>query len=235
MLIVSLVAVFGYFNSVHLYQIFRLVNGSSIGIGLVIYVMGSLASRSGAGIRRGFIACAVILCLVWSSNLLFRPTSSIYIPWSRRSLTRPLVTETKIPFFEGKRLSKEYYGFYEEVLGVYSKFDDSYYVVNYTWDPLLTILDGLKRVQIMPFYLDPPYYLPIAEHGYPEETRRIADAISSRKAIVLTTKDTVIPGYKVVFAKPWSPDTPWFRLEEMKLYINVPDEPARHDPSQRVP
>ena len=236
MLIVSLVAVFGYLNSIHIYQIFRLVNGASVGIGLVIYVVERMASRSGTVVRRSLIACAVIVCLAWSRNLLFRSNSSVYLPWSRGSLIRPVVTEARISFFEGKRLSKEYYGFYEEVLGIFSKFDDSYYVVNYTWDPLLTVLGGLKRVQIVPFYLDPPFYLPIAEHGYPEETRRIADAISSRKAIVLTTKERTIPGYKVVFAKPWSGDTPWFaQMKGMKLYINIPDEPARHDPSQKNP
>jgi hypothetical protein len=227
MFIVSLVAVFGFFNSIHMYQIFRLINSVSIGIGLVIYVTARLASRPGTVRRRSLIACAVIVCLVWSSNLLFRRTSSINLPWDRSSLARPVVTETKVTFFEGKRLSKEYYCFYDEVLGIFSKFDRSYYVINYTWDPLLTVLGGLKRVQIVPFYLDPPYYLPIAEDGYPEETRRIADAISSRKAIVLTTKERTIPGYKVVFAKPWSEDTPWFaRLKGMKLYVNIPDTPT---------
>jgi hypothetical protein len=113
------------------------------------------------------------------------------------------------------------------VLGTFSKFDSFYCVINYTWDPPLTVLGGLKRVQIIPFYLDPPYYLPIAEHGYPEETRKIGYAISSRKAIVLTTKERTMPGYKVVFSKQWLEGTPWFaRLEGMKLHINIPDTPA---------
>jgi hypothetical protein len=165
---------------------------------------------------------AIALCCVWTMSL-FRATSSEYLPWHRSVLTAPEITRTDIRMFQGKRLSKQYYDFYDQVFGVLSKFDHSYYVVNYSWDPLLVVLTDLKRAQLMPFYLEPPFYLPFAEYGYHDEPRKIQQLIASRKAIIFTAKEQAIPGYEVVFDKPWSSDTPWFaQFPGMRLRISVP-------------
>jgi hypothetical protein len=235
---VSLVALFGYFNSVHIYQIFRLINGASIGVGVVVYLMQKMYVSANTGIRTVIVASAVALCCLWSRNFLFKATSSVYLPWDLKMLVRKPVARNDIPMFHGKRVSGEYYGFYEEVLATLSKFDRSYYVINYSWDPLLTVLANLKRVQIMPFYLDPPYYLPFEKYGYRNEATKIAQVIASKRAIILEMahppgavgegskgkEPGKIAGYKLVFAKPWSLDTAWFGSPGMKLYISVPEE-----------
>lgn len=224
-LIVSLAALCGYLNSAHLYQIFRLINGASIGIGVVIYSVDNL-SRHFHRIRPALAVGAVVLCSIWTRTLLFTETSSVYLPWDRHSFTEKAVTPTDLKIFQGKRISEEYYNFYKEVSGTLAQFDHTYYIVNYTWDPLFTVLSNLKKPQLVPFYLGPPYYLPFAEYGYRDEPARIEQIITSKKAIILTSEERKIAGYKLVFAKPWSKDTPWFAREEgMKLYISVPEGP----------
>ena len=110
------------------------------------------------------------------------------------------------------------------VRDVSSRVDGSYYVVNYTFDPLLPLLGNLKRVQIMPLQHEPPFYLNFAERGYRNEGRRIQQLLASKKAIVLSIDQRNIPGYETVLVKPWSKDVPWFWGK--KLYISVPDTEA---------
>ncbi len=225
LVLVSLVTLCGYLNSIHIYQIFRLINGSSIGVGLIVYALGKPAKwKDRKGIKPALIVASIILCSIWSKSLLFTETSSVYLPWNRNIFAGKRVRGAKIEMFQGKWLSDEYYNFYDEVSGILSRFDRSYYVINYTWDPLLTVLGSLKRAQIVPFYLGPPFYLPFAENGYRDEPREIEQIIASKKAVILTTAERKVPGYKLVFAKPWSKDTPWFaQISGMKLYISIPE------------
>jgi hypothetical protein len=223
LVLVGLVALCGYFNSVHVYQIFRLINGASIAVGLLAYLIAKLLNSTYVTIRATVVIAIVLLCGVWTRSLL-KESSSIYLPWDRTIFTRTLRHSDEIPMLHGKLVSDEYYGFYDEVRETLRRIDPSYSLINYTWDPLVTVLTDLHRIQIMPFYLDPPYYLPFEDYGYRNEKSEIAGAISNRRAVVLATKDLKIPGYKVIFAKPWSMDVPWFaQLPDMKLYISVPD------------
>lgn len=222
--LVSLVTLFGYLNSIHIYQIFRLINGSSIGVGLAVYALDRFSQSRNRTLRPALAVGAILLCFVWARSLLFTQTSSVYLPWPHNIFAGRTERGAKIKMFQGKWLSDAYYNFYDEVSGILSKYDPSYYIINYTWDPLLTVLGNLSRTQIMPFYLDPPFYLPFEKYGYRGEQQKIEQIVASGKAIILRTREQKTAGYKLVFVKPWPQDTPWFaQLPGVKLYISVPD------------
>ena len=70
-MLVSLIAS-ANFNSVHIYEIFRLINGASIGTGIVVYRCKKVYLRTNAGVRAVMVVSAVALCCLWSQECSFQ-------------------------------------------------------------------------------------------------------------------------------------------------------------------
>ena len=194
-----LVTLFGYLNSVHIYDMFRLVNGSSLGIGIAAYVLMEtfrMPIPSDEPWKKRYVKTLILMSVFFTyiilvCTLLFKEISSAVVPWSLDILTVKEVKTAEISMFQGKILSKTYSDFYRDVYRVISKFGPYYYIINYTIDPIVAVINDLPRVQFSSFYL------PSLAKAYPKESERIQQIINSRKAIILSTKDLQIPGYKV--------------------------------------
>ncbi|MEH2259723.1 ArnT family glycosyltransferase [Nostoc sp.] len=223
----SLVTLFGYLNALHIYDLFRLINGSSLGIGVILYTVGQTSRRIGRKIKIIILLPFISLCFIWANSLIFFPsaTSSIYFPWKLDTLMGKGVSPTDISIFRGKILSQKYYEFYQEIFQIISKFDQSYYIVNYSQDVVAMLINDLPRVQISSVYISSD-----VEQAYPEEANKIQQIINTKKAVIISDndfsdKDLHIPGYKVVFSKSWvSADVAWAHVMPLTIYISVPEE-----------
>ncbi|MHC5824954.1 MAG: hypothetical protein ACYT04_56195, partial [Nostoc sp.] len=216
------ITLFGYLNSIHIYEVFRLANSSSLGIGVIIYSVVKILPRLGRKIKIVMILPLISICFIWANSLIFSasPTSAVYTPWRLDILMGKGVISTEISIFKGKVLKPEYYNFYRDIYQHISKFDHSHYIVNYTLDPIAMIINNLPKVQMSSIYF------PLIEQAYPEEAKRIQQIINTKKAVILSDKDLHLPGYKVIFSKTWfSGEVPWLRNDSLAMiYISVPEE-----------
>ncbi|MDZ8261511.1 hypothetical protein [Nostoc sp. ChiQUE01b] len=216
-MVYSLVTLFGYLNAIHLYDFFRLVNGSSLGIGVIIYTVIQASQRFGHKIKIILLLPLISLCFIWANSLIFSQTSSVYDPWRLDIFMGKGVSPTEISVFQGKIVSQKYYEFYREIFQKISNFDRSYYIINYTHDIVAMVINDLPKVQISSLYL------PQIEQAYPEEAKKIQQIIHAKKAIIVSDKDIHIPGYKVILSKVWdSGDV--VETSDGSINISVPEE-----------
>jgi hypothetical protein len=196
---VCLVAVFGYLNSIHVYETFRLVNGASIGVGICVLVFYNYFSRTIKPLKYLIVFTGIFVCLFLSSSLLFKTTTSSYYPWKRDVLFGNGVTNKTIGIFEGKILTKEYNDFYQEVFDTIEPFKNCCYILNYTQDIIAFSMNDLPRVQISPVHLP----------GVDDISKQ-QRLINQNKAVILSFRKIDLPGYSLIFAKKWPEEIPWF-------------------------
>ncbi|MHC5741058.1 MAG: glycosyltransferase family 39 protein [Nostoc sp.] len=217
-----LVTLFGYLNAIHSYDLFRLINGSSLGVGVIIYSVIQTSQGLGRKIKIIILLPLISICFILANSLIFSalPTSAVYTPWRLDILIGKGVISTEISIFKGKLLKPEYYNFYRDIYQHISKFDHSHYIINYTLDPVAMIINNLPKVQMASIYF------PLIEQAYPEEAKRIQQIINTKKAVILSDKDIHLPGYKVIFSKTWlSGEVPWLSNDSLAMiYISVPEE-----------
>ncbi|MBP5972953.1 glycosyltransferase family 39 protein [Brasilonema sp. CT11] len=221
LIIFSLITIFGYLNSIHFYEVFRLVNSSSLGLGVIFYTIYQISLRFNREVKVIILLPLICICFIWGNSLLFSKTSSVYFPWKLDVLTGKGVMTSEISIFKGKLLSKKYYDFYQELYKKISENHHFSYIVNYTEDSVAVVINNLQRVQISSLYF------PEVEQAYPNEANKIKKIINAKKAVVLSIKDLHIPGYKVVFIKPWVyGEVPWLNDDKWdeSLYVSVPED-----------
>ncbi|MEH2082662.1 MAG: hypothetical protein V7K89_22580 [Nostoc sp.] len=221
LIVFCLVTIFGYLNAIHFYEVFRLVNSSSLGIGVIIYTIFRMSQRLNRKVKLIILLPLISICFIWGNSIIFSETSSVYFPWKLDVLTGKGVMTTEISIFKGKVLSKKYYDFYQEVYQTISENNYVPYIVNYTGDSVAMVINNLQRVQISSLYF------PKLEQAYPNEANKIQKIINEKKAVILSIKDLHIPGYKVVFIKPWVyGEVPWLNDDKWdeSLYISVPED-----------
>ncbi|MDZ8257298.1 glycosyltransferase family 39 protein [Nostoc sp. ChiQUE01b] len=223
LIVFCLVTIFGYLNAIHYYEVFRLVNSSSLGIGVIIHTVFRMSQRLKREIKIIIILPLISICFIWGNSIIFSETSSVYFPWKLDVLTGKGVMTTEIGILKGKILSKKYYDFYQEVYQKISENNHVPYIVNYTDDSVAMVINNLQRVQISS--LSSLYFAGV-EQAYLNEANKIQKIINAKKAVILSIKDLHIPGYKVVFIKPWVyGEVPWLNDDKWdeSLYISVPE------------
>jgi hypothetical protein len=209
-LTVCLVALFGYLNSIHHYETFRLINGSSIGVGVCVFVFIDFYRKTKKPLKYLMVFLSLFLFLFLSSSLLFKTTTSSYYPWRMDILLSNGVKNEKIGIFKGKILSKEYNDFYQEVYDAIVPYKDTCYIINYTNDGVAFLMNDLPRVQIASIYY--PWF---------EDVHKQVDIINRNKALILSFKPLDLPGYTTILKKTWPYEIPW--LGGGRLFIYVPD------------
>jgi len=204
-----IVAVFGYLNSVHVYETFRLVNGASLGIGVGVFVFDHFFHRSGKLSKYILISVMTLLMIMLSSTLLFKVTTSSYYPWKMDTLLHNGVKNDVIGIFRGKILTKEYNDFYQEAYDAIAPYKNSCYIINYTQDCVAFAMNGLPRIQIAP------------EHfPWLDDVSRQAQIIHEQKAVILSRKPLDFDGYHKIFKRVWPDEIPW--LGGGYLFIYAP-------------
>lgn len=212
---ICLIAVFGYLNSIHVYETVRLVNGSAIGVGICVFVFYNLFMKISKPLKYLMTFLIILLFLTLSSSLFFKHTTSSYYPWKWRMFFGGSVTNKTIAIFKGKLLTKEYNDFYQEVYDTLAPFKDSYYIINYTFDVVAFAMNDLRRVQITPV-------------NYPglDDVFKQANVIDRKEAIILSQQRLEFPGYTEIFYKKWPEEIPW--LGGGHLFIYAPGKNIRN-------
>jgi Dolichyl-phosphate-mannose-protein mannosyltransferase len=189
-MLVSLVAICGYLNGLNLYQVFRVVNGASIGVGLIFYGL-ELAMASQAVPKflpwLGITGLS-LLALNWSNSLIFAPTTSVLAPWQFLSPQVELVDQTPVKILAGKVMSRPFNEHYSQLQQVISGFDPTWSIVNYTVDTISVLVDPNR-----PRLQKSPAYFPLVQAGLTDEVARIDQAIAAKTAIVLAPLDVIVP------------------------------------------
>jgi 4-amino-4-deoxy-L-arabinose transferase-like glycosyltransferase len=214
LLAVCLVTVFGYLNSIHVYETFRLINGASLGIGLSVFVFYDFFNKALRPLKYVMIVLSVLLFLSLSSSLLFKITSSSYYPWRTDVLLHNGVRNNTIGIFKGKILTKEYNDFYQEAFNAIAPYKNSCYIINYTLDVVAFTMNDLPRIQI-------------AQVHFPwlDDISKQARIIDERKAVILSYKSLDLPGYKKIFKKIWPDEIPWLGGGYLFIYAPQQDVP----------
>lgn len=206
---VCIVTIFGYLNSVHVYETFRLVNGSSLGIGLCVFVFYNIFIKARRPLRYFMISVSTLTFLLLSSTLFFTSTTSSYYPWRLNVLVREGVNNTTIKVFRGKILTKEYNDFYQEIFDAIEPYKHSCYILNYTMDCVAFMMNDLPRIQIS-----------TVEFPWLRDVSKQAKFIAEKKAVILSDRAMDFPGYKKIFNKQWPAEIPW--LGGGYLFIYAP-------------
>ncbi|MGD0280388.1 MAG: glycosyltransferase family 39 protein, partial [Smithella sp.] len=189
---VCLVTIFGYLNSIHVYETIRLVNGASLGVGLCALVYYDFSIRSGKSLKYLVVFLSILIFLFLSFSLFFTKTSSAYYPWRMDVLLHTGVTNKTIGMLKGKILTKEYNDFYQEVFDAIAPYKNSCYIINYTSDVVALSINDLPRIQIAPVHFP-----------WMDDISKQAKLIDERKAVILCYKELKFPGYKEIFKKDW--------------------------------
>jgi hypothetical protein len=195
---VCLICIFGFLNSIHVYETFRLINGAALGVGICVLVFYNIYISAEKTLKYLMAFTIVLLFLFLSSSLFFKITSSSYYPWKMDVLLHSGVTNKTIGIFKGKILTKEYNDFYQEAFDAIAPFKKSCYIINYTSDVVALSMNDLPRIQIAPVnfpWLDDPY--------------KQAKLIDEHKAVILCYKKLDFPGYQEIFVKKWPDEIPW--------------------------
>ncbi len=208
-LAVCLITVFGFLNSMHVYETFRLVNGVSLGVGLCVLVFYHFFIKSGKPLKYILVFGGMAIFVFLSSSLLFEKTTSAYYPWQKEILFGKGVTNDRIPMLKGKILTQEYNDFYQEIFDAIEPFKKNCYILNYTRDVVAFALNDLPRIQISPVNIQ----------GIDDVSRQ-AKLIEAKKAVILSYKPLDFPGYRQIFRKPWPDEIPW--LGGGLLFIYAP-------------
>lgn len=206
---VCLVAVFGFLNSVHVYETFRLVNGVSVGVGVCTLVFYNSFIKAAGPLKCLMVFLSILMFLFLSSSLFFKTTTSAYFPWNKDVLSGRGVTNNTIGIFKGKLLTREYNDFYQGVYDAVAPFKKTCYIINYTNDGVAFLINDLPRVQMVPNY-----------HPWFEDLDKQARLIDRHEAVILSYKRLDLPGYKEIFAKNWPEEIPW--LSGGCLFIYAP-------------
>lgn len=212
---VGLIAIFGFLNSIHIYETVRLVNGVALGIGIVVLVFYHLYLYAIKPVKYLIVISITLLCLFLSNSLFFKQTSSAYYPWSEDVLFHNGVTNKTIGLFKGKRLTKEYNDFYQGIYDAVAPFKNSCYIINYTFDVLAVAINDLPRIQISPQYF-----------AWLDDPSKLAQFIDMQETVILSHTRLELPDYKEIFCEQWPEEIPWLRggylfIYAPKQYVHV--------------
>lgn len=219
---ICIIAVLGFLNSVHIYETARLVNGASLGIGIIVLVFYNFYLHTIKPVKYLILISFILLCLFLSNSLYFKQTSSAYYPWRKEILFHNGVTNNTIGIFKGKLLTKEYNDFYQGIYDAIAPFKNSCYIINYTFDVLAVSINDLPRIQISPQNF--PWLDDVSEQ---------ARLIDRKEAVILSYKRLDFADYKEIFCEKWPDEIPWLgggylfiyapkRFIDDKKVLNVP-------------
>ncbi len=192
------VALFGYPQSFLIYEVFRLQNSASLGIGLLVFSLYKASSLFKKKWKRPAFDVPIICLLAYLTiTLLFTKTSSVYNPWNKNLLfSSQLGAPKDIAMLKGKLYdinTRIYYQNLSQALGNYN--GQLKYLVNLTDDCYIPLLSGYyKRVQRMPFY-NPN----ISQIIFQDEQGEITRLLTEGQAILIAKYLEQIPkNYRVV-------------------------------------
>ena len=190
------VALFGYLQSSNIYEVFRLQNSSSLGIGLLVFSFYEASNLFKRWKRLAFNIPIICLIAYLTITVLFTKTSSVYNPWNKNLLfSNQLGAPKDIDMLKGKLYDinmRIYYQNLSQALGNYK--GQLRYLVNLTMDSYIPLLSVYyKRVQRAPFY-----GWGLSQGIFQDEQEKITRLLTEEQAILITENPEQIPkNYRV--------------------------------------
>jgi Dolichyl-phosphate-mannose-protein mannosyltransferase len=228
--LITSVSLGGYINALHIYEEFRLVNASAIGIGVMLYWVEAIAQSRWS--RRWVAGALCSISFIWANSLVGVHTSAVYYPWSYDSSA---VMVNDIQLLRGKIVAPDYYNFYRQVDQVLAKLPAGMVIVNETFDAALPSFRPIASVQSLPMTMQN------LNPCTPDRAAKVAQAEATQRAIFFRasfTRDNATfkppQGYRTVLQQPWPTNIPWLggqtenllsgrnpKLVPMELSLNV--------------
>jgi hypothetical protein len=217
MFLFCVVTLFGYLQALHIYQIFRLHNASSIGIGLLIVYFYHFVSNKKLWQMILFGATILLLVFYLGRSLLFTRTSDHPIPWDRSALLSGELKEPRnVDIFKGKLFSNQRRAYYENINQVLIEYESKCkFIINYTSDCYIPYISTrYLKVQRAPFYNKE-----LSELIFQDEKSKIDEVIESGNAVIFADKVSQIPGNYSIIRKYDSLAWGWWVTQ--KTYVAV--------------
>jgi Dolichyl-phosphate-mannose-protein mannosyltransferase len=206
----SAVTIFGYINAAHYYNLFRLQNASSLGLGLLLFSLHNFSEKFNQW-KKIFFGAPVIFVF---TLLVFFTNSDLNIRL-KPLLTHQLKEPENIEMLHGKLYNQKSRDQYQTL----TKILDSYgcqleFLVNLTVESYIPSLSkSFKKVQRSPFYNEE-----MSNIIFRDEKNKIDQLLTEEKAILIVEKAQKIPGnYKVIFKNIYSID-----YYTRDVYVAVP-------------
>ena len=212
------VTLFGYLQSLHIYEVFRLQSSSSLGLGLLIFPLDNLSNRFKRWKKVVFIVPVICVFIYLSSTLIFKQTSSVSFPWHQNLLFSHQLTEPEnIEMLKGKLYDEETRIFYQTITKTINDYNCQLeYLVNFTMNSYVPRLSkSFKRVQRSPFYRKE-----MSEVIFQDEQQKISQLLTQEKAIVTAIMRRQIPENYQVILKLQTPKT--IPYVHRTIYVAVP-------------
>jgi hypothetical protein len=218
--LLSAVTFFGYLNSLHIYDVFRLQSASSLGFGLLIFSLNYFSQKFKKWKIFIFNIPIISLFIYLISTLLFTATPAINIPWNQSLLfSNQLKAPEDVPILKDKlsnREEREYYQTLTHTLYHYSCQLD--YLINFSRNSyFLHLSSRFKLIQRSPFY-DPGLSALI----FQDEQKRIAELIAEQKAIIMMPDKKLLPEDYMLLLEIAVPDSVSIKLGEKTTYVAIP-------------
>lgn len=207
----SSVALFGYLQAFHMYNLFRLQSSSSLGIGLLIFSLYQISSLFNEKKKLIFSIPAACIIIYLSATVLFTKTNAVYFPWNKDVLLSDKINQLKAPsgirMLSGVLYETDVRTYYESLV----KSSNTYtcqlqYLVNFTINSYIPLmLENFKRVQRSPIYNEE-----LSNVIFKDEKYKIDKLIIEERAIIIAEKQDQIPkNYQIVLKIKVPESIPW--------------------------
>ncbi len=181
----ALISIFGYIQSLHIYEIFRLQTISALGIGILLYTLSKLAKLFKPQLRILLLMIPIIYLIIsLSLKFQFVLTSSVPRPVRLEFLlTNRLREPQNIEILKNKLFKEEKARLYEDIshtLSLYSCQID--YLVNLTRNSVIPYLSkDYERLKIAPWSIQGQ-----SQHFKDSEKQRYEKALENGQALLIT-------------------------------------------------
>lgn len=214
----SSVILFGYLQSLHIYEVFRLQSSSSLGFGLLIFSLCKLSNRFEKLERLVLSVPFICLFFYLTQTLVVYKNFSVYNPWNRHLLvSHELKQPENIEMLQNKLYDEKTRIYYQTFAKTMSSYDCKLdYLVNLTMNSYIPLLSkSFKRVQRSPFYNES-----MSNIIFQDEQEKITHLFIQEKALLIAAEIKQIPENYQVILEVEKPGIPWIR--DKITYIAVP-------------
>ena len=221
------VSLFGYAQGLHIYEVFRLQNASSIGLGLLTLSGFEITSKLLKWQRYIILGIICAMSVYLSSTVAGVKFSSVYYNWPKDLFSGRLQQPENIDIFQGKLFNTRVKSYYESLVKEIDAYKSSVpYIINLTLDSyILYLSNNFEKVQSSPFYARG-----LNDLILPDEQQKIDDLIAREEAIYIAhlqrTRDflSIPSNYCIVYQAQKPREIRWMPKD---IFLVVPRKIAK--------
>jgi hypothetical protein len=196
--LLSLFSIFSYINAVHNYEVFRLVNGAAIGLGVISYLLIVKLSQQLKLRQRQIYQFVIGMGLTCLAVVLLNSLLPLNKPhwasfWDTHRILKGQGNQIPASTLAHQLFLPQQEAYYKEIAEVLAQFDQSYILINETNNSLLSIISDKPKAYLMPAFISEGLKTDLGDR------QRAEQAIRSGKAIIMTfAYQPIPPGYQPI-------------------------------------